>query len=312
MGWFTAAMVDIIKYLPKNHPQYNAMITLLGNLAEGIKNTQDPATGLWYQVTDKGSQSDDFLESSGSGLFIYTLKNAVDCGLIDKSYLTVAQKGWTGLKTKITLDAQGLPVINGYVGAMSALAGYALYVGQALVACPPSVHPHGYCAILMAASAMELQTVPKYRLSITIVGQGNVSNPSGEMFLDSGSTVSLTATPGSGYHFSQWSVDASGTAATESVTMNGEKNITATFSQGASIINASAINEGLRSSANVKDRRIFVRSLPGTPIRLYNMSGATVYTGKIPAESETVLTLHAYNGVYLLKMGSVVESLFVH
>jgi unsaturated rhamnogalacturonyl hydrolase len=239
MGWFSAAMVDIITYLPKDHPRYNDMATLLANFAEGIKNTQDPATGLWYQVTDKGSQSDDFIESSGSGLFIYTLKKAADCGLIDKSYLAVAQKGWTGLKTKITLDGQGLPVINGYVGAMSALASYALYVGQTLVACPPSVHPHGYCAILMAASAMELQTVPKYRLSITIVGQGSVNNPSGEMFLDSGTTVSLTATPGSNYHFSQWTGDASGTAATAAVTMNSEKNIAATFSQGASIKNTS-------------------------------------------------------------------------
>jgi hypothetical protein len=236
MGWYAAGMVDILKYLAKNHPQYNSMLTMLVNIAEGIKNAQDPTTGLWYQVTDKGSQSDDYLETSGSGLFIYALKTAVDCGFIDKSYLAVAQKGWTGLKNKFTLDSQGMPVINDFVGAMSASASYALYVAAPLVACPPSTAPHGYCAALYAASAMELQVVPKYRITISIVGQGSVVNPTGEMFLDSGSAVTLTAAPAIGYHC-QWGGDASGTSLTAAISMNAEKNITATFTQGSSIRN---------------------------------------------------------------------------
>jgi unsaturated rhamnogalacturonyl hydrolase len=236
MGWYAAGMVDILKYLPKSHPQYNAMLTMLGNIAEGIKNAQDPTTGLWYQVTDKGSQSGNFVESSGSGLFIFALKTAVDYGFIDKSYLAVAQKGWTGFKTKLTLDAQGLPVINGFIGAMSAGV-LADYIAAPLVACPPSTAPHGYCAALYAASAMELQTAPKYRLTISVAGQGSVSNPMGEMFLDSGSTVTLTATPNSGYHC-QWSGDASGSSVTASIAMNAEKNVTATFTQGSSILNS--------------------------------------------------------------------------
>jgi hypothetical protein len=232
-------MVDILKYLPKTHPQYAAMITLLGNIAEGLKNAQDPATGLWYQVTDKPSLSGNFIESSGSGLFIYTLKTAVDYGFIDKSYLSVAQKAWTGFKTKLTLDSQGLPVINGFVGAMS-VGVLADYLAAPLVSCPASTAPHGYCAALFAANAMELQTVPKYRITINVVGQGSVSNPTGEMFLDSGSTVTLTTAPASGY-YCQWGGDASGSSPTAAITMNAEKNITATFTQGSSIINFSKI-----------------------------------------------------------------------
>lgn len=188
-------------------------------------------------MTDKPSLSGNFIESSGSGLFIYTLKTAVDYGFIDKSYLSVAQKAWTGFKNKLTLDSQGLPVINGFVGAMS-VGVLADYLAAPLVSCPASTAPHGYCAALFAASAMELQTVPKYRITINAVGQGSVSNPTGEMFQDSGSTVTLTAEPASGYHC-QWSGDASGSALTAVVTMNAEKNITATFTQGSSIINAS-------------------------------------------------------------------------
>ena len=238
MGWFSMALVEALKYMPKDHPKYAELLTLLGNIAEGIKNTQDAATGLWYQVVDKGNLSDNWIESSGSGMMVYALKTAVDCGFIDKSYLAVAQKGWTGMKTKITLDDKNLPVINRFVGSMNVLNNYAAYVAKdkdgEVVSCPPSKHPHGYCGALMAASAMELAKT-RYRLSISTVGQGSVNNPTGEIFQDSGSVVRLSAVPASGYHLSQWSVDAEGTDLTAAITMNSEKNVTATFVQGSSI-----------------------------------------------------------------------------
>jgi hypothetical protein len=324
MGWYAAGMVDILKYLPKSHPQYNAMLTILGNIAEGIKNAQDPTTGLWYQVTDKGSQSGNFVESSGSGLFIYTLKTAVDYGFIDKSYLAVAQKGWTGFKTKLTLDAQGLPVINGFVGAMSAGV-LADYIAAPLVACPPSTAPHGYCAALYAASAMELQTVSKYRITINIVGQGSVSNPTGEMFLDSGSTVTLTATPNSGYHC-QWGGDASGTALTAAVSMNAEKNVTATFTQGSSILDSRAIKA--YGGASIKLTRygatvtFTTLSSKKVVVEIYNCDGCKVgeyssgnfQSGKntvtlkmreIPAGSYFVKILH--NGSITTEMATLLQ-----
>jgi len=56
-GWYAAGMVDILKYLPKSHPQYNAMLTMLETSPKGLKCTRSH-DGLWYQVTDKGSQSE--------------------------------------------------------------------------------------------------------------------------------------------------------------------------------------------------------------------------------------------------------------
>jgi flagellar hook assembly protein FlgD len=280
MGWYVVGLVDLLKYLPKSHPQYSTMISILGNIAEGIKNAQDPSTGLWYQVTDKPTLAGNLIESSGSGLFIYALKTAVDYGIIDKSYLAVAQKGWTGFKTKITLDAGGLPVINGFVGATSAGV-LTDYLAAPLVSCPTNLAPHGYCAALYAASAMELQTVPKYRLTVSIVGQGSVSNPTGEMFLDSGSTVTLTATPNSGYHLSQWSGDASATATTAAITMNAEKNITATFAQGASIIKPFGNKTGqafFNYSLRGKTISFTLASSEKIGIEIYNSNGCKVKT----------------------------------
>ncbi len=236
MGWFSMALVEVLKYFPKDHPKYDSLLNLFGNIAEGIKNTQDPESGLWFQVVDKGNLSDNWLESSGSGMMIYAVKTAVDCGFIDKSYLTVAQKGWTGLKKKISLDNKGLPVINGFAAAMNVLNDYAAYVDKSryVESCPPSTHPHGYCGVLMAASAMELAKT-KYRLTISFSGRGSVVDNTGEMFHDSGSTVILTAVAENGWRLSEWSGDAQGGDTTAAIIMDREKTVTATFVPASSV-----------------------------------------------------------------------------
>ena len=68
-----------------------------------------------------------------------------------------------------------------------------------------------------------------YALTIGTVGSGTVTRNPNQATYPSGSTVSLTATAGVGYQFSGWSGDATGTANPLSVPMNGNKNITATF-----------------------------------------------------------------------------------
>jgi len=69
--------------------------------------------------------------------------------------------------------------------------------------------------------------VPSYTLVTKVVGSGTVSPSSGSY--TSGTAVSLTATPAAGYLFSGWSGDASGSTSPLSVTMTGNKSITATF-----------------------------------------------------------------------------------
>jgi unsaturated rhamnogalacturonyl hydrolase len=151
MGWYAMAIVDTLGDLPADQPQRADMLTVLGNLAKGIESTQDAKTGLWYQVVDQGSKSDNWLETSASGMFVYALKVGVSRGYLDASYLAVAEKGWQGLQTKVSTDSNGLPAINGAVQGMGVQTSYAGYVSQATL----SNSPHGLCAILLAAAEME-------------------------------------------------------------------------------------------------------------------------------------------------------------
>jgi unsaturated rhamnogalacturonyl hydrolase len=166
MGWYVMALVDIIKYVPTAHPRRGELIDALNNLAIGMKNYQDPASKLWFQVVTKTdlTLSGNFIETSGSAMFIYALKVASDNGWISSAtYLPVAQSAWTGLQAQIdNYPTDNMPRINNFAPAMSVQNTEALYTQASLqpVDCPATAHPHGYAAILMAASAMEFSQSP--------------------------------------------------------------------------------------------------------------------------------------------------------
>ena len=167
MGWYMMALVDILKYLPASHPKRSNLITALANLAIGVKNYQDATTGLWYQVVDKGVghtgyTTANYIETSGSAMFVYALKTGADSGWLSSAvYLPVAQSGWSGLKaSKITINiGDGKPQINDFAPAMSYQNDYNGYVSITSVDCPTTTNPHGYAAILMAASVMEFPLI---------------------------------------------------------------------------------------------------------------------------------------------------------
>jgi len=70
---------------------------------------------------------------------------------------------------------------------------------------------------------------PPRALTVNTVGSGSVaSNPAHE-FYDDGTTVILTATPAAGFQFTGWSGDLGDATNPATLTMNADKNVTATF-----------------------------------------------------------------------------------
>lgn len=68
----------------------------------------------------------------------------------------------------------------------------------------------------------------KFTLNVTAQNGTVAKNPNQETY-NSGASVTLTATPATGYQFSSWGGDANGSANPLTVTMNANKNITANF-----------------------------------------------------------------------------------
>jgi unsaturated rhamnogalacturonyl hydrolase len=107
MGWYIMGLVDVLDYFPKDHPRRAELIDILNRTAAGIVKYQDTVSGVWWQVTDKGGQAGNYLESSGSSMFVYGLAKAVRMGYLSDSYLPNVKKGYDGLiKNFIETDAK--------------------------------------------------------------------------------------------------------------------------------------------------------------------------------------------------------------
>jgi len=109
MGWYAMAVVDVLDWLPQEHPQRQAVLAVLGRLAAAIARVQDRATGVWWQVLDQPERPGNYRESSASSMFVYALSKAVRSGWLDKAvYSKVASRGYLGLLQEfIAFDANG-------------------------------------------------------------------------------------------------------------------------------------------------------------------------------------------------------------
>ena len=96
IGWWYMALVDVLDFIPKNHPKISELITIIQDLADTLPKYQDK-NGLWYQVLDKPDYQGNYHEASVSSMFMYGYAKAVKKGYIDKKHLTIAEKAYQGI-----------------------------------------------------------------------------------------------------------------------------------------------------------------------------------------------------------------------
>ncbi|MEK8021267.1 MAG: S8 family serine peptidase, partial [Candidatus Parabeggiatoa sp.] len=157
---------------------------------------------------------------------------------------TVERKSTTGLK--LYLDGKVITTRDPTALAGSLDSPGTFKVGHSYAYQPYSVHGFLNGSVddvrlyNRALSESEIQTLygsEKATLTLTKTGEGEITSPdnsincgeSCEADYKVDSTVTLTATPATGYSFTGWSGDCSGTFATTTVTMNAAKSCVATF-----------------------------------------------------------------------------------
>ena len=107
LGWYVMALVDVLDYMPKDHPKQKELVQYLNNASAALAKFQDKS-GLWYQVTDKGNKEGNYLEASGSSMFAYAFAKGANKGYLPASYKKLANKAFDGLTKKlIKVDADG-------------------------------------------------------------------------------------------------------------------------------------------------------------------------------------------------------------
>ena len=97
------ALVDVLDFIPENHPQRSDLIQLMHGLADTLPKYQD-ANGLGYQVLDKPEYEGNHHEASAPSMFIYGYAEAVKKGYLDEKYLSVAEKAYNGLMQDLMVE----------------------------------------------------------------------------------------------------------------------------------------------------------------------------------------------------------------
>jgi unsaturated rhamnogalacturonyl hydrolase len=140
MGWYDMGIVDALDFFPQSHPKRTELIALFNRINEAVAQSQDSATGVWYQVMDQGPRKGNYLESSASCMFVYAMAKGVRKGYLPDSYLAKAQQGFQGiLKQFITSESNGLVSIRqacsvaGLGGKPYRDGSYGYYIGEKIV-----------------------------------------------------------------------------------------------------------------------------------------------------------------------------------
>ncbi len=109
IGWYGMAIVDSLDYLPVSQPEIDEIVNILKRLADGVVKWQDPSSGVWWQITNLGAREGNYLEGSGSAMFVYTLAKGVNKGYLPREkYLPAILKGYAGLiHTLVKTDPAG-------------------------------------------------------------------------------------------------------------------------------------------------------------------------------------------------------------
>jgi len=97
MGWYMMALVDTLDYYPEQDPGRKQLLAQLQRDAAAVAKYQDASSGLWFQVMDKGTEKGNYLESSASSMFVYSLAKGVRRGYLPPSYRTNADRGYKGI-----------------------------------------------------------------------------------------------------------------------------------------------------------------------------------------------------------------------
>ncbi len=85
-GWFAIALVEVLDYIPKDHPGRQALIDQLNYFLKVLPKWADPKTGMWYQVLDCPGREGNYQEATCSIMFVYAFLKGLRMGYIDDSH----------------------------------------------------------------------------------------------------------------------------------------------------------------------------------------------------------------------------------
>ena len=129
LGWYALALAETLAVLPASHPGRAEVVEIFARLAGGLKGTQDPATGGWFQVVDRGDRPDNWIDTSGTVMFTYALQRGIEIGLLKEAdYSPVVGRGYRCIVNNATVDINGLVDVHNACDGLCVQESYDAYI----------------------------------------------------------------------------------------------------------------------------------------------------------------------------------------
>ena len=152
VGWYAVAILDMLDYIPKDHPAVERLKQIEADLLKALAKYQDKKTGMWYQVVDKPENEDNWIETSSTCLFIYSYAKAIRTGVIGKEYEDVLEKAYNGMVDYLYYDEEGFLVVdNVCIGCCVESGTYDYYINKEKI----SNDLHGMGAFTLMCAEMQ-------------------------------------------------------------------------------------------------------------------------------------------------------------
>ncbi|KAL4939322.1 hypothetical protein BDV06DRAFT_214394 [Aspergillus oleicola] len=149
LGWFMMGLVDFLEYTLSHSRSYNSDVVhtwrkRFMHLSDALVRAADPESGAWWQVLNVPGREGNYIESSGSAMFVYTLYKGARLGLLPSpetpnkgyDYTGIASKAYQTLVDRFVIENNDRTLsYNGTVGvcSLNSTASYEYYVNQPLV-----------------------------------------------------------------------------------------------------------------------------------------------------------------------------------
>ncbi|GHE05566.1 glycoside hydrolase family 88/105 protein [Streptomyces alanosinicus] len=129
VGWYAMALVNVLDATPANQAGRPRLLGIFRTLASALEKYQDPASGRWFQVMDKGTRPDNWTETSCSSMFTYALDRGARQGYLDPHFEAVAQRGYQGVLARLSVGSDGRTNLAD-ISVGTNVGDYAYYVGR--------------------------------------------------------------------------------------------------------------------------------------------------------------------------------------
>ena len=124
LGWYCMALIDTLVLLPESAvPARTWLRDHFRSLMESVVNAVDQETGAWWQVLDQPKREGNYVESSASAMFVYSILKGLRTGYLDGQecdHVNIAQRAYGYMVDSFVVqNANGTLAWNGTVGVCS-------------------------------------------------------------------------------------------------------------------------------------------------------------------------------------------------